>query len=81
MFEIDWIKTILKTEQANCQYNAMPFRLKNVGVTYQRIMNKIFQEEIRETLEVYIEDMIMKSSREELHAQHLHRGVLEGSSV
>lgn len=46
----------------------MPFGLKNAGVTYQIIMNKIFQEEIWETLKVYMDDMIVKSDREELHA-------------
>lgn len=46
MFGPDRINTTFMTEHANYQYNVMPFRLKNVGAIYQRIMNKIFQEEI-----------------------------------
>lgn len=39
----------------------MPFELKNVGATYQRLMNKIFYDQIGGTLEVYVDDMIVKS--------------------
>lgn len=34
-------------------------------------MNKVFWEEICETLEVYMDDMILKSCQEEFHNQHL----------
>lgn len=54
------------TKQVNYQYNAMPFELKNDGMMCQRIMDKIFQEEVGETLEVYMDDI--KFSQEELHA-------------
>lgn len=56
------------TEHANYLYNIMPFGLKNAGDTYQRMMIKIFQEEIWETLEVFVDDMIVKSVQKELHA-------------
>lgn len=36
-------------------------------------MNKVFKEEIGETLEVYMDDMIVKSSEYELHDPHLNR--------
>ena len=49
------------TGLGNYFYNVMPFGLKNAGATYQRIMNKVFCDEIRDMLEVYIEDMIFKS--------------------
>lgn len=58
------------TEQANYQYKMMPFNLKNVGAIYQRMMNKFFKDDKGETLEVYMDDMIVKSSEEELHDQH-----------
>lgn len=35
------------------------------------MMNKIFQEEIGETLEVYMDDMIVKYDQDEIHAQQL----------
>lgn len=57
-------KTTFMTERVNYQYNVMPFGLKNASVTYQRMMNKIFQEEIGDTLELYMYDMIVKSNQE-----------------
>ena len=39
----------------------MPFGLKNVGATYQRLVNKLFEPLIGKTMEVYIDDMIVKS--------------------
>ena len=39
----------------------MSFGLKNVGVTYQRLMTKIFKPLIGPTMEVYIDDIVMKS--------------------
>lgn len=38
----------------------MSFRLKNAGATYQRLVNKIFKEQIDKTMEVDIDDMLMK---------------------
>lgn len=60
MYEPDRIKTTFMTEKANYHYNFMPFGLNNVGTTYQRMMNKIFQEEIGKILKVCMDDMIMK---------------------
>lgn len=57
-FVPDRIKARFMIENVNYQYNVMPFGLKNVGAIYQRMMNKIFQKEIGETLEVYMDDMI-----------------------
>lgn len=37
------------------------------------MMNKIFQEKIGETLEVYMDDIIVKSDQEDLNAQHIQR--------
>jgi len=48
-------------------YNVMPFRLKNVGATYQCLVNKIFETLIRKTTEVYVDDMIIKSVKETDH--------------
>ncbi|KAA3483364.1 protein SRG1 [Gossypium australe] len=36
----------------------MPFGMKNTGATYQRLINKIFIEQIGRTVEVYIDDML-----------------------
>ena len=52
-------------------YQVMPFRLKNVGATYQRIVNKMFQKQIGASMEVYIDDMLVKSVKAKLHVAHL----------
>ena len=49
----------------------MPFRFKNAGATYQRLVNKMFQKQIGMTMEVYIDDMLVKSTTAELHIAHL----------
>ena len=46
----------------------MPFRLKNVGATYQQLINKIFKDQIDRNMEVYVDDMLIKSHQA---AQHL----------
>lgn len=42
-------------------YMVLPFGLKNAGATYQRIVNKIFKNQISRDLEVYVDDMIAKN--------------------
>ena len=49
----------------------MPFDLKNAGATYQRMVTKLFGHMIGDTVEVYIDDMLIKSLREEDHATDL----------
>ena len=39
----------------------MTFGLKNVGSTYQRMMTKMFESQIGKNIEVYINDMVVKS--------------------
>ncbi|GAU18799.1 hypothetical protein TSUD_80880 [Trifolium subterraneum] len=66
-------KTAFMTESGNYYYNVMPFGLKNAGATYQRMMNKVFREEIGDMLEVYMDDMIVKSHEEVDHTIHLQK--------
>ena len=49
----------------------MPFGLKNVGATYQRFMNKMFAQQIGRNVQVYVDDMLVKSRREEDHLEDL----------
>ena len=52
-------------------YQVMPFGLKNSGATYQRLVNRMFQKHIRASMEVYIDDMLVKSIKAELQVDHL----------
>ena len=54
----------------------MLFGLKNVGATYQRMMMRIFRDKIGRTVEVYIDDMVVKSKWEAQHIEDL-KGVLK----
>ena len=53
------------------RYNVMPFGLKNARATYKRIVTKIFQPLMGKTMEVYIDDMLVKSKEFPDHTQHL----------
>ncbi|RVW39840.1 Retrovirus-related Pol polyprotein from transposon 297 [Vitis vinifera] len=52
-------------------YKVMPFGLKNAGATYQRLMTKIFKPLIGHSVEVYIDDIVVKSKTREQHILHL----------
>ena len=49
----------------------MPFGLKNVGVTYQRLVTKIFRPLLGNTIEASIDDMLVKSKESFDHTKHL----------
>ncbi|CAJ2655614.1 unnamed protein product [Trifolium pratense] len=66
-------KTAFMTESGNYYYNVMPFGLKNAGATYQRMMNKVFRGQIGDMLELYMDDMIVKSPEELDHVVHLRK--------
>ena len=67
----DQEKTSFVTGQGTYCYRVMPFGLKNAGATYQRLVNRMFQKKIGTTMEVYIDDMLVKSTTTELHIAHL----------
>ena len=52
-------------------YKVMPFGFKNIGDTFQRMVEKIFKDLIGSTMEVYIDDMLVKSVMHTDHVQHL----------
>jgi hypothetical protein len=58
------------------EYVVMTFRLKNASATYQRAMNYIFQDLIGKLVEIYINDVVVKSASVEGHLGDL-RQVLE----
>ncbi|GJS27231.1 reverse transcriptase domain-containing protein [Tanacetum coccineum] len=66
--EIDWKVESLCGYSFKCfldAYKVMPFGLKNAGSTYQRLVDKAFQRQIGRNLEVYVDDLVIKSHTEE----------------
>ncbi|XP_016192308.1 uncharacterized protein LOC107633185 [Arachis ipaensis] len=63
MHRPDEDKTAFITTGGIYCYKVMPFGLKNAGATYQRLMNKIFNELIGKTVEVYVDDILAKTAR------------------
>ncbi|GJS46031.1 reverse transcriptase domain-containing protein [Tanacetum coccineum] len=57
-------KTAFYTEQGTYCYMKMPFGLKNAGVTYQRLVDSTFQNQIGKNLEAYVDDMVIKRKDE-----------------
>ena len=67
----DQEKTTFITEEGLYCYKVMPFGLKNVGATYQRLVNKVFADKIGRSMEVYVDDMLVKSLTIEQHIEDL----------
>ncbi|GJS99993.1 putative reverse transcriptase domain-containing protein, partial [Tanacetum coccineum] len=64
MAEEDEEKMAFITSQGIFCYLKMPFGLKNVGATYQRLVDKAFQRQIGQNLEVYVDDLVLSKSAE-----------------
>ena len=71
MHLLDEEKIAFITPVGNYCSRVMPFGLKNAGATYQRLLNKIFAEHIGVLMEVYIDDMLVKTKTEEELLQNL----------
>ena len=63
--------TAFLTDQGVYFYKVMPFGLKNAGATYQRTVNKMFAHQIGRNMEVYVDDMIVKSQEAGAHLADL----------
>ena len=61
MDEADQEKTLFVNSQGLFYYKVMPFGLKNEGATYQRLMNNMFAQQIRRNVQVYVNNMLVKS--------------------
>ena len=59
------------TENGTYFYQVIPFGLKNTGATYQRMVNKVFKEFWGDTMEAYVDNMIVKSQEKESHVKKL----------
>ena len=59
------------TPVGNYHYKVMPFGLKNAGSTYQRMMTRMFEPQLGKVIEVYIDDMVVKSKVVSKHVKDL----------
>jgi len=65
------IKIVFITEEKNYYYEVMPFGLKNTMATYQTLMDRVFSHLIGKSVEVYIDDMVVKSPTLAQHSKDL----------
>ena len=71
LYQEDQEKTTSITNRGLYCCKVMPFGLKNAGATYQQLMNKVFEPLTRKCVEVYVDDMIVKSALDEGYAMNL----------
>ena len=67
MDKTDQEKTSFIISQDLLCYKVMPFGLKNIGATYHRLVIYMFHPQIRRNVELYIDDMLVKSLDEGKH--------------
>ena len=67
----DQERTSFVTSQGLFCYKVMSFGLKNARATYQRLMNKMFVHQIGKNVQVYVDDMLVKSLHENNHLDDL----------
>ena len=72
----DQEKTNFVTPIGNYHYKVMPFGLKNVGSTYQRMMTRMFEPQLGKSIEIYINDMVVKGKVMSEHVEDL-RNIFE----
>ena len=65
-------KTSFITSQGLYCDKVMPYGLKNARATYQRLVNKMFSKQIGRNMEVYVDDMLVKSKEELTHLDDLN---------
>ncbi|KAM2510600.1 hypothetical protein EV2_035815 [Malus domestica] len=63
--------TSFTTDRGLYCYKVMPFGLKNAGATYQRLVNSMFTEHIGKSMEVYVDDMLVKRKHADQHITNL----------
>ncbi|XP_025637320.1 uncharacterized protein [Arachis hypogaea] len=62
-----WLSNVVMVRKNS----GMPFGLKNAGATYQRLMDKVFQQQIGRNIEIYVDDMVAKTPEQGSHCDNL----------
>ena len=76
MHPADEEKTSFITDQGTYCYRVMPFGLKNAGATYQQLVNHMFRDLIGKSMEVYVDDLLVKSREESDHLRTWPRSLV-----
>ena len=63
----DQEKTSFISPKGNYHYKVMSFRLKNGGSIYQRMVMRMFKNQLRRNMDAYIDDMVVKSKQTQKH--------------
>lgn len=54
-------------------YKIMPFSFKNAGAIYQRLVNKVFKDEINWDMEIYVDNILIKGAKETNHVKDMEK--------
>ena len=65
--------TTFRTPEGIYCYKVMPFGLKNAGATYQRAMQRIFDDILHKNVECYVDDLVVKLKKRMEHLQDLRQ--------
>jgi len=76
MDETDIHKTTFKTHAEHFQYLIMPFGLTNVTITFQGLMNEVFNKFIRDFLLVFFDDILIYNNTLKEHVNHLEQALM-----
>ena len=63
--------TAFRTPKGIYCYKVMSFRLKNVEATYQRAMQKIFDDILHKIVQCYVDGLVVKTRKKEEHIRNL----------
>ncbi|KAA0046554.1 uncharacterized protein E6C27_scaffold114G00770 [Cucumis melo var. makuwa] len=74
-------KTAFRTPKGIYCYKVMPFGLKNAGATYQRAMQRIFDDMLHKHIECYVDDLVVKSKKKCDHLKDLKLRLMRKDAV
>ena len=81
MAVIDKLKMSFTIEWGIYCYTVMPFGLKNAGATYQRMATTLLHDLIHKEIEVYVDDMMVKSPTREGHFKALDKLLARAKNI